>query len=226
MRRRLVPEILDGLATDDPAAQASRRDLRKINQLMFHAAIAASLINDLGAASLRRVADLGCGDGSGALAVLRRLGNVRQGSDLILIDARPCVAPATSAALTALGWNVSIVASDVFNWLDAPAADFDLMMTNLFLHHFEESALPGLLVAIAARATSFVATEPLRTQSAYLAARAVGLIGANAVTRHDAPASVRAGFAGAEIGIHWPGSVLFEGRRGLFTHAFAGQRPT
>ena len=56
-----------------------------------------------------------------------------------------------------------------------------------------------------------------------VAARAVGAIGANAVTRHDAPASVRAGFHGAELSRLWPGEVGFEGRRGPFTHGFAAQ---
>ncbi|TIS88143.1 MAG: hypothetical protein E5W99_10795, partial [Mesorhizobium sp.] len=42
--RSLVPEILDGLAADDARAIRSRRDLARINALMFQAPIMASLM--------------------------------------------------------------------------------------------------------------------------------------------------------------------------------------
>lgn len=223
MRRVLVPEILDSLAPEDPSARASRRDLRRINGLMFHALISASLVRDHSGGPLRRVVDLGCGDGLGALAVLRRIGAAARGGELFLIDAQPSVAPATSAELSGLGWHMHIVKADVFDWLEADAKACDLIMANLFLHHFESPAIIRLLHGIAAHTGLFIATEPLRRRFAYLAASAVGLIGANAVTRHDAPASVRAGFNGPDLGPTWPGTVLFEGRRGLFTHAFAAR---
>ena len=223
MRRALVCEILDGLPPDDPAARGSRRDLRRINRLMAQAPIAASLLRAHGTARPRHVADLGCGDGAAALAVLRRLGPAEAGATLTLLDARPAVEPATRAALEGLGWRVEVVAADVFDWLDAPGPRADVTLANLFVHHFEGAALARLLAGIAARTTLLVATEPYRAGYAHLAARGVALIGANAVTRHDAPASVRAGFAGDEIGRLWPGAVRFEGRRGPFTHAFAGE---
>jgi hypothetical protein len=52
------------------------------------------------------------------------------------------------------------------------------------------------------------------------------LIGCNAVTRHDAAASVRAGFAGRELSALWParpGWRLREGRAGLFSHLFVAR---
>lgn len=221
--RHLVPETLDALPAEDPAARRSRRDLRRINGLMAQAGIASGLVRAHGAGSARRIADLGCGDGIGALRVLRRLGAPAGGGHLTLVDARPAVADATRAALAELGWEVEIAAADVFAWLDGAGDARDLIMTNLFLHHFEGEALAALMARCAAGAETFVATEPLRSRMALAGSRLVGLIGANAVTRHDAPASVRAGFAGAELGALWPGEVLFEGRRGPFTHAFAGR---
>jgi hypothetical protein len=55
----------------------------------------------------------------------------------------------------------------------------------------------------------------------------VGFIGCNAVTRHDAVASVRAGFAGTDLSTLWPGKSewrLAERRIGWFTHAFLAAR--
>lgn len=223
MRRNLTPEILDDLAPEDPAARASRRDLQRINRLMRQAPISASLIGAHGNGQLRRVADLGCGDGISAMTVLRRKGQVSSGAELVLVDARPSVAPDTIAALEALGWSVRIDAADVFEWLARQQEKFDLTMSNLFLHHFEDRDLERLLKDVAAQSSLFIATEPLRTKLAYLAARAVRVIGANAVTRHDAPVSVRAGFNGEELGRIWPGAVLFEGKKRPFTHAFAAR---
>ena len=220
-RRDVVPERLDALAHDDPQAVASRRDLRRINALMGQAAIASSLVRAHVPEAPRRVADLGCGDGVAALRLLRRMGPASDGATLDLVDMRPAVQPGTVAALEALGWSVRLVSTDVFAWLEGRRDALDLVTANLFLHHFEDRALGDLLGGIAERAARLVATEPLRSPLARLAARSVGAIGANAVTRHDAPASVLAGFCGRELSAFWPGATLFEGRRGPFTHAFA-----
>ena len=58
--RSLVPEILDGLAADDPRALASRRDLRRINALMFQARIMASLLRKFAPKPPRRILEMQC----------------------------------------------------------------------------------------------------------------------------------------------------------------------
>lgn len=223
MRRQLVPEMLDTLPADDPRARASRADLRRINALMFNARIAASLIRAHASWPPHDLVDLGCGDGIGALRLARALGPVEGTPRLVLLDMQPVVTEVTRQALGALGWRVDVATSDAQRWLEAQPDRIDLVVTNLFLHHFEGAELSGLLNTLADHARHVVATEPLRTPASYLAARAVGAIGANAVTRHDAPASVRAGFHGTELSRLWPGRVGFEGRRGPFTHGFAAR---
>lgn len=222
-RRSLVPEQLDALAPDDPAALASRRDLRRINRLMAQAPIASKLVTHHCSAPLCRITDLGCGDGVAALRTLRRLGPAPSGARVTLLDASPAVTPDTECEFVGLGWKVEIARADVFDWLSASDTPEDLIITNLFLHHFEGAPLVQLMHGVAARSRLFVATEPLRTGASHMASRLVGLIGANAVTRHDAPASVRAGFRDRELSTLWPGEVLFEGRRGPFTQAFVGR---
>ena len=101
------------------------------------------------------------------------------------------------------------------------------MTANLFLHHFRDPDLARLLGALSSLAPVVLATEPLRAGFPLLASRMLWAIGANDVTRNDAPASVRAGFVGREISGLWPqdpGWHLEEGRRGLFTQAFAARR--
>ena len=217
-----MPELLDGLPPEDPRAAQSRADLRRINGLMLNARASVALIRRHVAGPLGHVVDLGCGDGAEMLRVARRLGPATGRPRLTLLDLRPAVGQGTIASLEALGWAVEIVAADIFRWLEAVDSDVDLMLANLFLHHFEKPALARLLSAASERSRYLVATEPLRTGFALIGARSVGAIGANAVTRHDAPASVRAGFRDRELSGLWPGRVAFEGRRGPFTHAFVG----
>ena len=71
--RRLVPEILDGLAADDPAAIASRRDLVRVNALMFQDRIMIGLMRKHVRAGPLRILEIGAGDGRFMLAVARRV---------------------------------------------------------------------------------------------------------------------------------------------------------
>ncbi|SDY92503.1 methyltransferase domain-containing protein [Citreimonas salinaria] len=223
MQRLLVPEMLDELPADDPRARASRADLRRINGLMLNASITAAMIRAHTSGTLGTVVDLGCGDGTWALRLARTLSPVDGAPRLVLLDMQPVVTAATHRALGALGWRVDVVTSDAEHWMAAQSRPVDLVVANLFLHHFEGAPLRQLMNTLAANARRLVATEPLRTPFSYAASRAVGAIGANAVTRHDAPASVRAGFRGDELSRLWSGRVSFEGRKGLFTHGFAAK---
>ena len=232
MERALVPELLDELPHDDPRAARSRVDLRRINWLMAQAPIMASLLRShLPRRRPLRLLEIGAGDGTPAMRLARRLAP-HLGPDtnvhVVLLDVAPGVRVDAMDAIRSLGWSVEAVTADAFAWLgrgeERSGRPFDAIISNLFLHHFEGEALRRLLTLVARRATLFAATEPRRDRPSLLAARLTALIGANDVTRHDAPASVRAGFTGNELGAAWRaaggGEVLREGRRGPFTHAF------
>src|SRR5204862_7799085 len=65
-------------------------------------------------------------------------------------------------------------------------------------------ALPILLLArVQCKARLFIACEPRRSRLSWLSSCLVGLAGCNAVTRHDAKVSVRAGFKGNELSQLW-----------------------
>lgn len=221
--RSIVPEMLDHLPPGDAEAKASRRDLRRINALMFQTSVMTGLLRENVADPPKRIAEIGCGDGHCTLALARKMASSWPDVVLTLVDQQDLVTEDVRSRIKALGWSLEIVTADVFDWLDRGDRQ-DLLLTNLFLHHFHQEQLRNLLTGIAGLANRFVATEPRRSRFALLASGALGVIGANAVTRHDAPASVRAGFSGRELSELWPEGardVLCERAIGPFTHGFA-----
>ena len=222
MSRTLEPELLDILAADDPRARASRRDLVRINFVMRQQRIMAGLLRPL--AAPRRLADLGSGDGRFLLGVARRMAAHWPAVTALLVDRQDIVSPQTRAGFAALGWKCESVTSGIFEAM--PRLDVEIITANLFLHHLEEVSLARLLTLVAEKARDFVVCEPRRSLSALLASRMVFALGCNHVTRHDAVASVRAGFNGRELSRLWPGDGwrLREGLALPFTHAFSARR--
>ena len=228
MKRRVEPEWLDELPAEDPRAVASRRDLTRVNRIMGNAGILGRMILEASSGrSPRRVVELGAGDGRFLLDVARRLAPRWPGVSVGLLDRREAVHPETRAAFAALGWTVEVITADVFDWLEQSEAQTDILVANLFLHHFQPGPLTKLLALAARRTKLLAACEPRRSAVALAASRLLGCIGYNDVTRHDAVVSVRAGFAGTELSGWWPvGSewrLREEGAR-LFSHAFVATR--
>lgn len=228
--RRVEPEILDGLAADDPRAVHSRRDLVHINALMFQVPIMARLLRKHVRAKPLRILEIGAGDGSFMLSVARRLAKRWPAVELTLLDRIDLVSSGRRDDFAKLGWRIETVTADIFEWLGrAEHGRFDAVVANLFLHHFDDADLGRLFQGLQRLAPVLLATEPRRGIFPLAATRLLWAIGANDVTRHDAAASVRAGFAGKELSALWPtgqGKHIEEGRGGLFSHVFAaaGQR--
>jgi len=227
--RRVEPEWLDELPAEDPRARRSRRDLRRVNALMANAGIVARELRRALPAGAHSIAEIGAGDGAFALRLAAALPRPAGGATITLLDRQGTVEARTLEHLAARGWNARPVEADVFDWLADPATPrFDAIVANLFLHHFEPVRLAELLAGVAARTQCFVACEPRRSGTALAGSRLLGLIGCNDVTRHDAVASVRAGFRDAELTSLWPskpGWKIEERARGLFSHGFVAQSP-
>ncbi len=205
----------------------SRGDLRRLNRLMGHPGLLAGLLAGTCPAPPAALAELGAGDGHLLAGVARRLGPGWRGTRALLVDRQPAVCAEARGQLTALGWKVELVVADVFNWFAAGrASGCEVLIANLFLHHFTDSELRGLLAQAAGEARVFAALEPRRSRLPLAASKLVGLIGCNAVTRHDAVVSVRAGFTGDDLSRLWTarGWELRETRAGLFSHLFMAQR--
>jgi hypothetical protein len=230
VKRVIKPELLDHLPAEDLLAQGSRRDLQRLNAWMGSAKIMARRLSSLAPGPWQgtgRLVELGAGDGRFLSEVAKRLASAPPQGAVLVERLRLC-SPETREAFSGLGWALEFATADVFDWLRQPTPHCeDWLVANLFLHHFQPDALRDLLRAIARRAQVFVALEPRRSLWGTLFSRAVGLIGCNRVTRHDAPASVRAGFTGRELSQLWPEPeswLLEERAAGPFSHLFVAQR--
>ena len=116
--RQVEAEWLDALAPDDPRAMRSRRDLRRVNAWMFHAAIMARALDaKYSAAPPRALVDLGSSDGTFLLRVAHRLGPRWRGVAATLVDRQDIVSDETHGAFRALGWRVETVTADATEFL-------------------------------------------------------------------------------------------------------------
>jgi hypothetical protein len=227
--RRVTPELLDDLPASDPRAIRSRADLRRINRIMGAQSLLARALEIAGAAAAVRLFELGAGDGTLALRIARSRARRWPGASLTLLDRTPSVAPETLNAMRALGWTVQVVAADVLDWLaEPPEPRGGIAFANLFVHHFEGARLAALLAGLAKRCDAFACCEPRRSRVALAGSHLLGVIGCNAVTRHDGVVSVHAGFRGAEISEAWRGAStdweLHETAAGAFSHLFVARR--
>ncbi|MEI7533660.1 MAG: class I SAM-dependent methyltransferase [Verrucomicrobiae bacterium] len=226
MKRNVQPEILDTLSPGDPRAVHSRRDLRRINWWMRHHAIMAQALGKNLSAPPKTITELGAGDGDFLLRLAQEIQMMGEFSKVraTLLDLQPNVSALTLKAFEQLGWRASATVTDVFDW---PPIASDLVIANLFLHHFEDARLAELLRLVSERTNLFIALEPRRARWPLFCSRLLWAIGCNDVTRHDAVVSIRAGFANREISALWPDQknwLLTEHRSGLFSHLFIARR--
>ena len=229
--RRVAPELLDGLAADDPRAQRSRDDLQRLHRGMATLSIVQRAL-DLGTAGFQpqTLLELGAGDGSLMLRLARRRAARWPDLRVTLLDRLDLVAPSTQEGLRRAGWTPQVTTADVFDYMNGPAdTHWDVVFANLFMHHFSAAELALLLAAIAARSRVFLCCEPRRAALPLAGSYLVGLLGAGAVTRQDAVASVHAGFRAQELSALWPELRywdLYESSAGLFSHCFLAVRKT
>lgn len=229
MKRIVEPEWLDTLPAHDPRAVRSRSDLHRINRLMRNQSVLGDALDGIvrGTPSPRLV-ELGAGDGTLLLRVARRHAKRWPRVALGLLDVQPVVRAETLTRYRELGWDVRVIGADVFDWLaHAEPGDAPIVVANLFMHHFEGARLQALVDGIADRAHAFVCCEPQRSRLALTGSRLLGLIGCNDVTRHDAVASVHAGFIGEELASLWPHPeewMLSESPATPFGHLFTAVR--
>jgi len=246
--RVVLPEVLDGLAADDLSAQRSRRDLQRVHRAMGTRGTLLRALRTLPFMRARtasfaplRVLELGAGDGSLMLGVARAMQGEWPAVALTLLDRLPLLTSATASEYALAGWTATAEVGDALDWAARAHAEpgsehlalqaaprWDLIVANLFLHHFKSAELTVLLAAVADGCEHFVACEPRRAWLSWAGSHLVGVLGANAVTREDAVLSVHAGFRDHELRAHWPASTpdwtVSEAAAGLFSHCFVASR--
>ena len=222
MKRVVQSEFLDTLPPNDQRALRSRRDLRRVNVWMGNVGIMCRALKEHWPGTPKNITELGAGDGNFLLRVAHRL-NV-QGVDAALLDIKKNVSAETLAAFSKLGWRAESVVADVFDW---PEGGAEIVVANLFIHHFEGAELGKLFEAVAGRAQVFIAVEPHRFHFPFPCAQMLRLIGCGPITLKDAETSIAAGFVRKEISALWPDQKnwrLTERRAGLFSHLFVAKK--
>jgi len=224
LARSVEPEYLDALPPTDPGAIQSRRDLQRLNWCMGSVRILAAATKNL---HPRRIVELGAGDGTLLLGVAQRVSPAWSGAELLLLDRHPIMKSTALQQFSEFKCRAVAQPAEVREWLStAPSGSCDLMIVNLFLHHFREDELLSVLASAARVTTTFVALEPRRNRLSLTFSKLLWGIGCNSVTRHDAAVSVRAGFRGQELSQSWPTGKwrLEERAAGCFSHLFVAMR--
>lgn len=226
--RVIEPERLDSMSAADPRAVRARRDLQRVNALMGHAMIFKRALVDLDFADgdSASIVELGAGDGSLMLRLAHKFASQWPRARLHLVDRYPAIDDKSLEDFGALGWRVEVVEADAMEWTKTMHRS-DLVLANLFLHHFKDSQLRELFRHISGKTGIFTSCEPRRSYAALIGSHLLGLAGCGPITRYDAVVSVRAGFSGHELCALWPetdGWQLQESKAGLFTHVFLARR--
>lgn len=236
-RRTVRPEILDELPATDARAIRSRRDLQRVNRVMGSCGILTrAVLRSLASAPQNaplHILELGAGDGSLALRIATRLATSWREAELTLLDRQALIAQATGTAFAHLGWTLRPLTLDALEWARAATQQqisgrWNVVLANLFLHHFEKDGLRELLSAVADRCDAFIACEPRRGLPALIGSRLLPALGVSADTRYDAVVSILAGFRDNELSRLWPARQthwsLEERPAGLFSHLFVAAR--
>ncbi|MFM7603897.1 MAG: hypothetical protein ACKO8Z_01705 [Prosthecobacter sp.] len=186
MKRIVAPEILETLAADDPQAVQGRLDLLKVNWIMGnHRWLLRTLRRERKAGE--RICELGAGDGTLSRKILH--GAICVPQELHSID----------LANEPSGWPPGAVwhSGDLF---DRVLPDGEILIANLFLHHFTAEQLALLGLRISPKTRLIIAAEPAR----YFIHQFMGWLFSkiarlNPVTCHDMQVSLRAGFRRDEL---------------------------
>jgi 2-polyprenyl-3-methyl-5-hydroxy-6-metoxy-1,4-benzoquinol methylase len=199
--RNLQPELMDQPDLDPQSHEAALLALRRINLLSRTAAIVWPAIRRLAVQRDRplRVLDVACGGGDVTLGIWRRAQRVSLPLEIVGLDMSPVAVGHARALAKAEGADVEF---RIGNVLDQPLpADFDVIMTSLFLHHLTRADAERLLAAMGQAAKHLVVVNDLRRSTiGYLLAQAVcRVVTRSPVVRVDGPRSVAGAFTLSEI---------------------------
>ncbi len=186
MNRLVEPEMLETLAEDDPGAIQSRKDLLLVNGIMGnHRWIMRELRQRIRPGW--RVLELGAGDGALSQKLIQR--GICQPAQISALDlaSRPTDWPAEAA------WHQRDLFAETL-------PDAEVIIANLFLHHFEEAQLAELGKRLPSTARLILAAEPARYRFHQIQGGLFcRLMRLHFVTRNDMMISIRAGFRGDEL---------------------------
>jgi SAM-dependent methyltransferase len=229
LQRRVQPELLDALPPDNAQARRSRADLRRLNRIMGTLPIVLKALDDVARRSPpRRILELGAGDGQLMLEIARHRATHWPNVAVTLLDRQNTIDAESLQGIRALGWRAGVIQAEAVDWMaHAHGGFWDVVVANLFIHHFALAEILRLFKQIAARTDAFLCCEPRRSRFALASSHLVGLLLVGRVTRADAVLSVQAGFRDNELSSCWPVEehwTLREYSAGLYSHCLLALR--
>lgn len=188
--RRVEAEILDELPPEDPAARASRRDLRLLNRFLGNWEWTFRRLRRWLRPGLH-IVELGAGEGAWARYLWRRRDRLP-----------PFTYTGVDRSPRPGGWPEGWAweQRDLREGWGSGGAP-DLLLVHLLLHHFEDAEL-AVLGECFRPVPFWIFCEPRRVPWSRTKDLLLRLGGAHPVTRHDARVSVAAGFRGDELREH------------------------
>ena len=200
--RRRVPELMDDEGIGPREHDAALRGLARINRVSRSDAILWPVLRDVAASGngrVLRVMDVatGSGDVPAALDARARSAGIR--IEWTLCDRSPHALARAEERAAGSGMNVRTVCVDV---LAAPLpTDCDVVISSLFLHHFDPHDAVRIMRSMrdAARVAVGVADLDRTWLGLGLATLGARVLSRSPVVHFDAAASVRAAHARAEI---------------------------
>ncbi|HRJ72126.1 MAG TPA: hypothetical protein PLS03_07865 [Terrimicrobiaceae bacterium] len=181
IRRVLTPEILDHLDFRDPEAARSRADLRRINALMGNERWVRRTLT--GKPLDRGIVEIGAGEGR----LCRVLARGFRGIPLLGMDRLP--------RPPGLPDDISWIRGDLLAAL--PAVRAGVLVGVMILHHFSDTELAEIGRCLGGIG-GLCFCEPWRSEWSLALSRGMAPF-TGSVTRHDMPASIRAGFVPGEL---------------------------
>lgn len=203
MRERdaTVRELLDAEAFDPAALDRNLRDIRLINGILgWRAFTVRSVARHVRRAGLERFSllDVASGSADMPLAIARWARTRQIATRIVATDVNPQVVEV--ARRQAAG--DPAVTAEVQDALALPyaARAFDFALCTLALHHFEPPAAVELLRNMARAGRRVLVFDVERSRLAYWGALALTrALPMDAMTRHDAPTSVRRAYRAGEL---------------------------
>lgn len=197
MLRVTSDELLDRDLGSEAEIRTSLDDLWRINQRLggvsSNLRLFGRFFEKTGPHPVR-ILDVGAGDARLARELREALARRNVRAEFVALDRRPSHLENASN-----GGRLSSVAADVFA-LPFREGSFDVVMSNLFYHHFSGDSARELLRQMAAVAREAVIVNDLeRHWLPYLFIRSALPFARSRITRHDGPASVRQAYTRSEL---------------------------
>jgi ubiquinone/menaquinone biosynthesis C-methylase UbiE len=205
VRDAAISEWLDAETMDDAALRRNLRDIRRINWLLGWTAFtvrgvarqAETMAKTRGKPEFSLL-DVASGSADIPLAIARWAERAGYTARIVATDISPqiiAVAREQSAGIP----SVTVEQQDALHLSYAPGS-FDIALCTLAIHHFEPERAVELLASMARVSKHVLVFDVARARLAYIGSLLLTrLLPMDAMTRHDAPASVRRAYSATEL---------------------------